>query len=344
MSNTMNQILDNMDHEYGDNMDHEYGEQYESESYYPYDYDAYCALLAVRVSPLVPSLPTETVSVRRYVDHVTHVTCNMRNSFKTPTGMYFYIPGRESAFGQSRPFVIEGSITGRVVNLEQFSDWHYAEERLSQLKERFPDHPHIDLLVNAALTNKSEIIESHFKWYKITERADGQQLAAVWWALLREIAHQNVNKWSKALVSLGVDIVVDPGYGIIHNLEPTQVWARPGVKRRFIVKENNKFNNIFIDINNIKCEMRKTYLAVLLGFNSFKLSPADVYAGGLAQRPWRQVGMIPLQEGEWTVGKGIKQISIEIYKQGDRWEWKKYKVWKDEGHDDRDPFEDNSWW
>jgi hypothetical protein len=277
----------------------------------------------------------------------------MRNSFNTPTGLYFYVPGLpEGEFGQQRAFIIEGTITGRVVDLGRFQDWQYAEERLTQLKEKFPDYPSIDLLVNAALTNEEEIIEKHFKWIKILASVGPQRLAAIWWALIRDIANAKVNRWSKLLVSLGVDIVVDPGYGIIHHLEPAQIWARPGIKRQFTMQENKRFQRGHI--GGLVCEVRQTYVALLLSFDAYRQSPGDVYGGfdKRIQPKWRQVGFLPLEEGEWIVSllnssslfSNSSKISIELYKNDTKWEWRKKKIKTTDDLDDRDPFEDNSWW
>lgn len=163
-----------------------------------------------------------TLSAERYTD-LPKVGLNPQNRYNTPTGLYWYPLGKTAYFAIDRPYRITAKLQGMGLDLGSVS-----EDSIEDLTELLIDIFGFELSIEEISRNSAFFM----KYDKDGERRDEQgRLAALWWAITRHasrtIAHYwDRNKqasWTSVFRALGIDFVYDPGFGVIHEAEPTQI-------------------------------------------------------------------------------------------------------------------------
>ena len=163
-----------------------------------------------------------TLYAERYTD-LPKAGLNPQNEYNTPTGLYWYPLGKTAYFAINRPYRITAKLYGMCVDLGSVS-----ETSVENLTELLIDIFHLHFTTEDVYEKSSYFL----RWDKHGERRDEQgRLAALWWATTRYIAdkiskYQDRNReasWTSVFRALGIDFVYDPGFGVIHEAEPTQI-------------------------------------------------------------------------------------------------------------------------
>ena len=146
-----------------------------------------------------------SLSAIRYTDTLK-LGLNPKNEYGTPTGLYFYENLNESHFASDRPYRWMVSISGPGVDLGNVD-----QGNLEYLIRSLTDH--FGFKENAV-----------YKAFDLAEEFFGEKnYRGLWWGTLRNITG-SPNAWAGLMRKMGVRIVRDPGFSIIHGSEPAQIW------------------------------------------------------------------------------------------------------------------------
>jgi 3-methyladenine DNA glycosylase Tag len=199
-----------------------------------------------------------------YVTFVSEdkVGINPKSRWNTPNGVYTYplewvLEGNKIPFRGSSPKKIKvlKSISDKVLN-DKFSEKD-LEKTLEKLK------PVVESLLktNETFLSRYEDFSNFIK--DVIEESNNKSPFGKIWNITRKLS-ENPNKWSKLLIDLGFDFVVDDGHGIIHDNEPTQaVFLNPKsykvIGEEFIDTENRYIttNKVF-DVKSLKELLEKS--------------------------------------------------------------------------------------
>lgn len=164
------------------------------------------------------------------------------DKFNTPVGVYSYpieyiykvlsSGNKEQMFATDRPYVNVFSVNGNVINIDTVSNVEPYVAKLQQAMGK------VGIDVNKFAAMKEEANKT------ATHKATG----GIFWKLTMDCAEvlsksQNKpipNVWAHMLRTIGIDGVVDPGKGIIHPNEPTQLVMFSMKNVANIKRYNNK--------------------------------------------------------------------------------------------------------
>jgi len=193
-----------------------------------------------------------------YVTFVSEdkVGINPKSKWNTPNGVYTYplswvLEGNKIPFRGSSPKKIKvlKAVSDKVLN-DKFSekDLEKTLEKLTPVVESL-------LKTNETFLSRYEDFSNFIK--DVIEESNNKSPFGKIWNITRKLS-ENPNKWSKLLIDLGFDFVVDDGHGIIHDNEPTQaVFLNPKsykvIGEEFIDTENRYVttNKVF-DVKSLK--------------------------------------------------------------------------------------------
>jgi len=146
----------------------------------------------------------------------TRPSFNPRSSYDTPLGIYTYpldqthlrqlidktLPYRADA-PYAYVFQVNEDHAHRLLDIGSYTESQLKED-VKKLQSLYP--------------KTTEIQEEAFKSAKKVTNMNASKL----WNLTRLLANKNMKLWSKIMVSIGYIGARDPGYGLIHENEPTQ--------------------------------------------------------------------------------------------------------------------------
>lgn len=168
-----------------------------------------------------------SVNVERFTD-IPKIGLNPKNEYDTPTGLYWYDRDVEHAdFATNRKYVIRATLKGVGIDLGKLDDYA-VENLLSAIKTIFS----IDIDYDAVRKVSGKFVKARVAYAKSKRLPPIAARAAAWWwaitrlaaiRLARSEGRKQVNAWTTVFRSLGIDFVYDPGFGIIHVAEPSQI-------------------------------------------------------------------------------------------------------------------------
>ena len=203
-----------------------------------------------------------------YVTFVSEdkVGINPKSKWNTPNGVYTYplswvLEGNKIPFRGSSPKKIKvlKAVSDKVLN-DKFSEKD-LEKTLEKLK------PVVESLLktNETFLSRYEDFSNFIK--DVIEESKNKSPFGKIWNITRKLS-ENPNKWSKLLIDLGFDYVVDNGSAVIHENEPTQAVFLNPKSYKVVGEEFIDTENRYITTN--KNFSLQEFAHALLDMNTYK--------------------------------------------------------------------------
>lgn len=255
------------------------------------------------------------VPAERYTS-IPKLGLNPVNKYNTPTGLYWYPLEKTSDFATDRPYRITANLVGMGVDLSKVS-----EEHIEEMRALLVDVFRVYFSLEDVWEHSKFFIEnSPDRWQEsYTQRSAQEKRAALWWAVTRycadKIARYQKRKredaWTSVFRALGIDFVLDPGLGVVHRLEPSQIVSfsnNTDVLKDVAIEDNHKASETWEG-------RRATFYKVLV-----KKDKGTLLVKNLAKRTFQKqnfsVGDTLLLEGDTLLLDGsfedLENISLTV--------------------------------
>lgn len=180
---------------------------------------------------------------------------NPQSRYNTPLGVYFYPAsyyldikqdGKPLLFQDSAPYIQILKLSGNYIRLDQYSDADYAED----IEKLMSSADSIGSMIGKSGDEVQRIISTYDK-ESVDSAAVKSAAGQFWYVVWRLTGASDRSKrassaprasvvWNKLFRLIGIDGIIDPGTGVVHENEPYQGVALNPTSVRVVQTFDNK--------------------------------------------------------------------------------------------------------